>query len=809
MKYVITAICCWMLLSSWALAERYVLVENGRARASVVVSPNPEPAVRLASWELRHAIHNMTGVWLEEVQDSKAVKGTAIFIGRQDHPLVRQVSLRLKRDRSYAVWSAERAIVLLGKDSKDSTGQSIDIAEVCDEPSGPRELRLPGMYDLQGSLKASYDFLYEQCGVRYYGPKAASMDVIPMTNLVVDFKSSIKEVSMKHSSGSLTWQWPLNHIPLGSPSGEEIQLYERRMGLGGIPWVCNHTMYHYEDRFKASKQSSFFEKDRPEFFPDSKSLAGQLCYSSEALVEQVAQDARDYFDGKKVNGLVLPAGSEYFPVVPNDCGNYCDCEPCTEVLSKNTHQLMDGQPHFNNGQASDYWFGFVNKVAKALAKTHPDRYIATLAYEQYFWMPSFPLEPNISVAMCVNPRMSGDQRLTKNEEYWYHRWVRSSKRGDIGPLFAWNYYCFPEEPAVMRKWNCFPGFSSQKVSRWIKRAVRDGLQGVNLCGGGEHFDFYLTMQLYRDASQNPKKLKSEFFSRYFKASGAAMERFYDLIEERYNDESVYGVHQGHQTPKVAWENLGDATLMKALEEAMSLARSKADTETTKWRVDAWDRGFWQYMKKGHEDYQQRFKALRALPKHDRIAKGYVMGVETRASWEVDQSSLKTVLGHQMIESEEGVLGTRDAKCHIVKDADAHWAALGPKHAWIEFDLGELKQIEELRIWNYQQNVGYGLNERGMRQVKIETNVGYDLSQWTLLKQTEIPIADDREAFGPSLVLPINKNIRLLRITAVGERGVGNWFRGTRQGRWAGLSQVRFYEAGSAQETTLPKTGEHK
>ena len=43
-----------------------------------------------------------------------------------------------------------------------------------------------------------------------------------------------------------------------------------------------------------------------------------------------------------------------------------------------------------------------------MAKTHPDKYLSTLAYSEYAYYPrKVHLEPNISVQMCLHARHNG------------------------------------------------------------------------------------------------------------------------------------------------------------------------------------------------------------------------------------------------------------------------------------------------------------------------------------------------------------------------------------------------------------------
>jgi len=51
-----------------------------------------------------------------------------------------------------------------------------------------------------------------------------------------------------------------------------------------------------------------------------------------------------------------------------------------------------------------------------------------------------------------------------------------------------------------------------------------------------------------------------------------------------------------------------------------------------------------------------------------------------------------------------------------------YIAYGPDDVWVQFNLMKPYRVDEIRIWNYKQNVGYGLSQRGMKNVRIEYTV---------------------------------------------------------------------------------------
>jgi len=304
---------------------------------------------------------------------------------------------------------------------------------------------------------------------------------------------------------------------------------------------------------------------------------------------------------------------DYFAVVPLDNASWCLCDACQAALARDKDNRREA--HFNSGTATHYLWGFINAVARGVRQTHPDKYIAALAYHVYAYPPEdFVLEPNIAVAPCLQNRNYWAPRIKAHEMAFYKRWVEKKDR----PIYLWNYYCFPMEPALGGKWRCFPGFSAHALAEQIKMYHEDGVRGVFLCGIGEQVDYYLTMKMYDDPSVDPDALLDEFFTRYFGAAAKPMKRFHHVIEETFSSPESYPKavrekeRQFHQTESIAWRYLGTEERMEELGKLMARAEASVKTDLDKQRVMTWKKGVWEYMVEGRRDYMAK-RARRSAP----------------------------------------------------------------------------------------------------------------------------------------------------------------------------------------------------
>lgn len=179
--------------------------------------------------------------------------------------------------------------------------------------------------------------------------------------------------------------------------------------------------------------------------------------------------------------------------------------------------------------------------------------------------------------------------------------------------------------------------------------------------------------------------------------------------------------------------------------------------------------------------------LKATPAHSSLAPDYIANIDADASWQADISSYALTTGKNMIESEPGVLGTKDAKILVKNDADRPWSAPIRSDIWVKFDLGAVYDLSEIRIWNYQQSTV--LVDRGIRQISITVSPSGNDGDWKEVFSGILPKGEETVPFGPSLVVPTKElKVRYVKITPSGEAGVGNWGNDI----YAGLGQVRFY-----------------
>jgi hypothetical protein len=261
---------------------------------------------------------------------------------------------------------------------------------------------------------------------------------------------------------------------------------------------------------------------------------------------------------------------------------------------------------FSSGEMSDYWFSFVNAVAREVRKTHPDKCIATLAYWAYALPPSFSVEPNVSIAPCLHTcYYPVHPEMRENDMKLYHGW--REKTG--APMFLWVYYHHPMEPALIDKWNCFPHVMVHETAKSMQMFIRDGVRGIFECGEQDQLEQYVMAKVWDDPSLDVDSLMDEFFSLYFGAAADPMKRFYLRLEQIACDQTNYPPpyhrRDGIDWKKAAWERLGTPERMEELGDLMAQAGKLAVIDPDKQRVALWRNAFWVWMKQGYDQHAAR------------------------------------------------------------------------------------------------------------------------------------------------------------------------------------------------------------
>jgi hypothetical protein len=613
------------------------LARDGKPAATVVLAREPTRAAQFAACELHWHLQQITGGKFAIAHEDEPVRGLAILVG--DSKRVRALGIRPDqwKKQEYLVRFTPEALVLAGRDKDDRGAVQYDPT-----PNQQGLDTWPGIWDEQGTMYAVYDFLERFCNVRWFNPTECGTDCPRQATLTVRGGTVERAPFMKYRFAAYlpsehydhyTGLWPADSQGYKKwEASAYAQLHNRFDGSGyalakrgcnllfrlrhregGEVCPGNHSLYGYYRRFWAPEkgQESLFVGRRADWFAQGyQGQPPQMCYTSRGLVEQVAKDACEFFEtGKSYPGA--QAGGDCFCVEPMDNDQFCKCPACQKWLTGRDA----GSPLFTNGRHSDYFFQFVNEVAKIVGKKHPAKHIVCLAYMTHGAPPEkFKLEPNVLVQYCFAcNRLNFDRVSYEHEMKLLEQW-RQEYPGRT--LYLWLYYTFPVEVAVNSKFHCFPGFFARAIGEQFALFRQHDYRGMFHCGYGQEVEAYLTYRLMDDPTLNVETLLDEYFTRLYGPAAGPMRKFYETVEQTYGTPANYpetiaaGRFEGHhhQTEEVAWGYLGNAKRMETLAGLMEQAKAAAQTVEQKQRVALFELGTWDYMTAGRKQYLAHVKS---------------------------------------------------------------------------------------------------------------------------------------------------------------------------------------------------------
>lgn len=615
---LVAALLSWSWISLPVRAYALELVRDGVPRATIVVAKTPTRAAQFAVCELNEHLRKITGVMLPVANDEQAICGGRVLVGESRATASTGLRNQDFKRQEYLVRFLPDTLILMGRDKEDDQ-QPLSYTDAA---------TFPGKFDDQATCHAVYDFLERFCGVRWYLPTDTGM-VCPRTKtLAVQGHDVRRTPAMKYRELYCAAAVParLSDVPGPRLAEREGRLFVHRQRLAGIEeYACNHAFYGYYGQLKSHPEwfAKGYDAELPAEMrrklnghdPKCRMYYPNMCYSNQEFIQQVTQRARAYFDtGKLLPGEV--AAGDFFSLVPMDSSGqdkFCRCAECQAILHHEPPcKKWRDHPFFWDDKASDYIFGFVNRVARGVAQTHPGKYLSVAAYHQNYYPPTRePLEPNVAITFCIHAALRPVPAMNQAVKGLLDKWEEESRQR---PKYLWLYFHRPGPANPL-----FPGFMAHHLVKQMADYHRRGFKGIFV--EPAYFpkesrqpgyaarapivtllELYLTFKLADDPTLDGDKLIDEFFPLFYGSAGAAMRTLYDAIEWVYCDPGTYASspasYFGYQTPQIAWKKLGTRERMREFGRLMKVARQAAATELEKNRVTLFEESVWNRMKQG-------------------------------------------------------------------------------------------------------------------------------------------------------------------------------------------------------------------
>jgi tetratricopeptide (TPR) repeat protein len=502
------------LLFTYPASAKPFIVENGQPRAEIVIAENPLPATRLAAQELQDGIRKMSGAHLPIVNQPGAGK-THVFVGPSTHTERLKITTADLKQGAFRMVSGEDWLALLGEDTaftpiepwgrhnadltsgraqkawREKTNSLWGLPNLLiykDRLSLPGTTGLPDALRGQGKLPPLEIWAQEErgsfnavcgwlmkLGARWYAPGEIG-EVMP----------SLPTIPLSKLDETVRPDFPIRrfNVRLGI-YGPDTALWAMRLGLRDPYGIeCAHgmdTLTNHEEVFAKHPDWYAMVGGQRRF---QRGANNHLCYSNEELLQETVRYVRAVFDHYKMDVVsVMP---------PDGYTSICQCDLC---------KGQDSPEREQRGLASDYIWDFVNRVAKEVRQTHPDKKVLNCGYGIYTLPPLKidKLEPNVVVSIVGGRRPMNNQPADQEDcRQLREAWLAKTSQ----PLIIFENY-----PLTDRGWY-LPAFTPHSLGTSIN-ATKGISQGEDIWlsmrqgdfekqpdGALNHFMVYFTQRMY-------------------------------------------------------------------------------------------------------------------------------------------------------------------------------------------------------------------------------------------------------------------------------------------------------------------------
>lgn len=499
-----------LLLLTFAARADVPIVIDGNSNTVIVLPKDPTPAQQRGARELQSHIHDMSGGNVPIVAGVSPLPEKCIVIGATDFP----DAVNLGDDGFILRTQGQRIYIF-------ATG------------------RRGAMYGCTALL--------QKMGVRWF---SSDVTRIPQArSITIPDLDEVQIPAFEYREPFFTEAFDKDWAARNRCNGHSMHLDESTGGR-----IVYHPFVHSFDELVPRKLFA----EHPEYFPliDGKRTDGyvQRCLSSpdvlEIAIRHVRRWIKDAPDAKIIS------------VSQNDSYKFCTCDQCNAIVQK------------FGGEQSGLYLWFVNQVAEAIEKDHPDKLIDTLAYQFTEAAPT-GIKPraNVRIRLCpiANCVSHPFEQCSAEPNVKFIQRLRAwSKLTDT--LYIWHYntnfanYLMP-----------FPNFAEFPAEARLYKSC--GVKGVFFQGdyapggGGAEAELrsWVMAKLLWDPSLDANALVEEWMDGVYGPAAKPMRKWFDLLHEKVRDPQAHlFIYHGANAPQLADDVLTQGD--KLFDEAQELAK---------------------------------------------------------------------------------------------------------------------------------------------------------------------------------------------------------------------------------------------
>lgn len=517
------------------------LIENGQSHAEIVISEKPARMTKLAAKELQTYLAKVSGATLPVVTERSAGK-KAIFVGMSRFTEELGLSTKELKHGAFLLASGEDWMALLGADkdfvpiepwgrirsSEELKRMNAEWDKITGDTFTNTAAFLHQQYhvdldvwdmDDAGTFNAVNEFL-RSLGCRWFAPGEIGEVVqqVPTISLPQWNRSVIPDFSLRR------FVYYTQHTGIGDRA-----LWNLRLGVNfgadivGFPQMCHGL------KFVINREE--MKQKHPELYllTDGKRVTsgeGMPNLLSPLLFEKQVKHIRAMFDHfqEPMHNIDLTDGY----------GGRTSDDPAWQAQQTPQRGWA--------GAMSDHVFGYLNRVAQEVHRSHPDRLVSALAYGAYTMPPEKieKLSPNLALIDVGHRQEFWDEAKWNERRQWRADWL---KKLSSGKFITWDF-CANARPEQAGR----PVYFTQQISRDLRE-----LKGVSLGEqveiyahptgkedsfgyhdlAIEHFNLYVTARLYWDANQDVDDILTDYCTSYYGPAAKAMKAFITHAEANW------------------------------------------------------------------------------------------------------------------------------------------------------------------------------------------------------------------------------------------------------------------------------------
>ncbi len=523
-KYIIGGILFICIFIAVPLSKAgLIIVKNGKPHAVIVIPKSPSYISSRAAYELQEYVKKIAGVTLPiYTEDEIALKGDLFWFDRYV-PLILVGPCKMTKQfgididklpyEGFYIKTKNNRLILAGRDITKG--------------NMPRQAKWQDwriQHHSRGTLWAVYTFLEDYLGVRWLWPGDLGEVIVKRKDIVIKELNRMDKPAfpIRHfyttgcAGGYLYGYW---RVGLSKDAYRkmwtEVDDWLEHQKFGGSLefWPCPL----FDDRFVEK-----YADKHPEWFalqPNGKRAnhptfknRPRMCLSNDELLKVVVKTINDDFDKYPDKWGVMLCLADVSPE------KFCCCEKCKKL----------------GKSISEREFAFFSKVAREVAKTHPDRAILAMTYYTMFPSPhlgklpqnlipaflSGGRDPAVGIDIALNGYLVDRNRRIrlKAERAWRKIANKMFWRGDYshGLGFPINYLtklCKDyKEGAATGK---YIGGSPEGIyNNWV----------------GEGLAFYATGKIFWNPNITANEILNDYCEKGFRKSAIPVKKFYKTLE---------------------------------------------------------------------------------------------------------------------------------------------------------------------------------------------------------------------------------------------------------------------------------------